>query len=67
MPISQIMLPESVVMLERAMLGVDFVPVGGAEVSRRIDEGFRFIACGIDTEFLLFAARHMLHRAGDRG
>ena len=40
--------------------GIHVVPVDGAEVSRRIAEGFRFIACGIDTEFLLFAARHML-------
>jgi 2-dehydro-3-deoxyglucarate aldolase len=47
--------------------GIHVVPVGGAEVSRRIDEGFRFIACGIDTEFLLFAARHMLHSTGYRG
>ena len=32
--------------------GIHVVPVDGNEVSRRIDEGFRFIACGIDTEFL---------------
>ena len=40
--------------------GIHVVPVDGDQVSRKIDEGFRFIACGIDTEFLLFAARHML-------
>ena len=40
--------------------GIHVVPVDGDEVSRRIGQGFRFIACGIDTEFLLFAARHML-------
>lgn len=40
--------------------GIHVVPVDGDEVRRRIDTGFRFIACGIDTEFLLFAARHVL-------
>ena len=39
--------------------GIHVVPVDGDEVKRRINEGFRFIACGIDTEFLLFAARQM--------
>jgi 2-dehydro-3-deoxyglucarate aldolase len=39
--------------------GIHVVPTDGAEVSRRIAQGFRFIACGIDTEFLQFAARHM--------
>jgi 2-dehydro-3-deoxyglucarate aldolase len=42
--------------------GIHVVPVDGDEVKRRIDQGFRFIACGIDTEFLLFAARHMLQQ-----
>ena len=40
--------------------GIHVVATDGSEVSRRIDEGFQFIACGIDTGFLLFAARHML-------
>ncbi len=40
--------------------GIHVVPVDGSEVRRRIDEGFRFIACGIDTEFLLFASRQVL-------
>ncbi len=40
--------------------GIHVVATDGSEVSRRIDEGFRFIACGVDTGFLLFAARHML-------
>jgi 2-dehydro-3-deoxyglucarate aldolase len=40
--------------------GIHVVPVDAGEVNRRIDEGFQFIACGIDTEFLLFAARRML-------
>lgn len=39
--------------------GIHVVPVDGAEVTRRIEEGFRFIACGIDTEFLMYAARQM--------
>ena len=40
--------------------GIHVVSVDGAAVRRRIDEGFRFIACGIDTEFLLYACRQML-------
>lgn len=39
--------------------GIHVVPVDGNEVNRRIEDGFRFIACGIDTEFLLFATRHL--------
>jgi 2-dehydro-3-deoxyglucarate aldolase len=39
--------------------GIHVVAVDGSEVSRRIDQGFRFIACGIDTEFLLFSMRTM--------
>jgi 2-dehydro-3-deoxyglucarate aldolase len=42
--------------------GIHVVPVDGAEVRRRIDEGFRFIACSIDTEFLLYAARTVLEQ-----
>jgi 2-dehydro-3-deoxyglucarate aldolase len=44
--------------------GIHVVPVDGGEVRRRIDEGFRFIACGIDTEFLLFASRQVLQEVG---
>ena len=42
--------------------GIHVVATDGNEVARRIDEGFRFIACGIDTEFLQFGARHMLQQ-----
>jgi 2-dehydro-3-deoxyglucarate aldolase len=44
----------------RVPAGIHVVPVDGGEVKRRIEEGFRFMACGIDTGFLLFAARRML-------
>lgn len=40
--------------------GIHVVATDSSEVSRRIDEGFQFIACGVDTGFLQFAARHML-------
>ena len=34
---------------------------------RRIEEGFRFIVCGIDTQFLIYAARRMLEDSRRRG
>jgi 2-dehydro-3-deoxyglucarate aldolase len=40
--------------------GIHVVPVDGAEVRRRIEQGFRFIACGIDTQFLVHASNEML-------
>jgi len=40
--------------------GIHVVATNGNEVKRRIADGFRFIACGVDTGFLQFAARHML-------
>ncbi len=43
--------------------GIHVVATDGGEVRRRIDEGFQFIACGVDTGFLMFAARHMLKEA----
>jgi 2-keto-3-deoxy-L-rhamnonate aldolase RhmA len=39
--------------------GIHVVPADGGEVNRRIAQGFRFIACSIDNEFLSFATRHM--------
>jgi len=45
--------------------GIHVVPVDGKEVNRWIDQGFQFIACGIDTEFLMFAARRMLEEVNE--
>jgi 2-dehydro-3-deoxyglucarate aldolase len=44
--------------------GIHVVPVDGGQVRRRMEEGFRFIACSIDTEFLLHAARQVLEQTG---
>jgi len=40
--------------------GIHVVAVDPDAVRRRADEGFRFIACGIDTEFLMFGCRRIL-------
>lgn len=40
--------------------GIHVVPVDADEVRRRIDEGFRFIACGLDTSFVREGCRNML-------
>ena len=40
--------------------GIHVVPVDGEEVRHRIDAGFRFIACGIDTLFIREGCRRML-------
>jgi 2-dehydro-3-deoxyglucarate aldolase len=42
--------------------GIHVVPVDQAEVARRIEQGFRFIACGVDTEFIKLGCREMLRR-----
>ncbi len=42
--------------------GVHVVPVEGDELSQRIAEGFRFIACGIDTLFIMHGCRTMLRK-----
>ena len=39
--------------------GIHVVAVDPDQVQLRIDEGFRFIACGLDTQFLMFGARHI--------
>jgi len=41
--------------------GIHVVPVSPEEVQRRIEQGFRFIACAVDTEFILFGCRKMLN------
>ena len=40
--------------------GIHVVATDGNLVRQRIDEGFRLIACGLDTGFLMYAARYML-------
>lgn len=40
--------------------GIHVVPVDAGEVRRRIQQGFRFIACGIDTLFIREGCRNML-------
>ncbi|MCY2991284.1 MAG: aldolase/citrate lyase family protein [Planctomycetota bacterium] len=40
--------------------GIHVVPVDAGEVRRRIQQGFRFIACGIDTLFVREGCRAML-------
>ena len=40
--------------------GIHVVPVDAGEVRRRIQQGFRFIACGIDTLFVREGCRNML-------
>lgn len=40
--------------------GIHVVQVDGKEVRRRVDQGFRFIACGLDTLFVRLGCRAML-------
>ncbi|MBN1395957.1 MAG: hypothetical protein JW959_13125 [Pirellulales bacterium] len=40
--------------------GIHVVPVEGDELRQRLDEGFRFIGCGIDTLFIMHGCRTML-------
>ncbi len=40
--------------------GVHVVPLDAGEVHRRLTEGFRFIACGLDTGFIQAGCRQML-------
>ena len=40
--------------------GIHVVRPDPAEVEQRINQGFRFLACGIDTEFLIAGCRAML-------
>jgi 2-dehydro-3-deoxyglucarate aldolase len=44
----------------RIAAGIHVVPVDAGEVRRRIQQGFRFIACGIDTLFVREGCRAML-------
>lgn len=40
--------------------GIHVVAVDRAALKRRIEQGFRFLACGIDTEFIMAGCRTML-------
>jgi 2-keto-3-deoxy-L-rhamnonate aldolase RhmA len=40
--------------------GLHVVPVDPAEVRRRLDQGFRFLPCGLDTLFIREGCRRML-------
>lgn len=40
--------------------GLHVVPVDPGEIRRRIAEGYRFLACSLDTEFILYGCRAML-------
>lgn len=40
--------------------GIHVVSVDGDRLRQRIDQRFRFIACGIDTEFLMYGCRAIL-------
>jgi 2-dehydro-3-deoxyglucarate aldolase len=44
----------------RIAAGIHVVPVDASEVRQRIQQGFRFIACGIDTLFVREGCRAML-------
>lgn len=46
--------------------GIHVTNVDAAEVRRRIDQGFRFLACGIDTQFLIAGCRAILPCAARR-
>ncbi len=43
--------------------GIHVVAVDGKAVKSRIAEGFRFIACWIDTQFIIYGCRGMLREA----
>jgi 2-keto-3-deoxy-L-rhamnonate aldolase RhmA len=40
--------------------GIHVVPVDAKELKRRVEQGFRFVACGIDTLFIQYGCRAML-------
>jgi len=47
--------------------GLHVVPVDPDEVQRRLAQGFRFVACGIDTAFVAEGCRTMLGRRATHG
>lgn len=40
--------------------GIHVVPIDRPQVRQRVEQGFRLIACGLDTEFILHGCRAML-------
>lgn len=48
---------------QRVAPGIHVVPVDGQELPRRIAAGFRFIACGLDSLFIMHGCRQMLRGA----
>jgi len=44
--------------------GIHVVAVAPEEVARRIAEGYHFIACGIDTQFIMAGCRQILSKVG---
>ena len=47
--------------------GMHVVPVDNAELKKRIEQGLKFIACGIDTLFIRHGCRTMLKGIRDNG
>ncbi|MBI5395905.1 MAG: 2,4-dihydroxyhept-2-ene-1,7-dioic acid aldolase [Verrucomicrobia bacterium] len=45
---------------QKVAAGIHVVPLDAAEVQRRIEQGFRFLPCGIDTAFVREGCRQML-------
>ena len=45
---------------QKVAAGIHVVPVDPEEVRRRVEAGFRFVACGIDTLFIREGCRRML-------
>ena len=45
---------------QKVAAGIHVVPLDPAEVRRRIEQGFRFLPCGIDTAFVREGCRQML-------
>jgi 2-dehydro-3-deoxyglucarate aldolase len=44
----------------RVAPGLHVVPMDPSEVRRRLDQGFRFLPCGVDTDFIRQGCRQML-------
>jgi len=42
--------------------GIHVVHIDRGEVDRRIEQGYRFLACGLDTEFIMYGCRAMLKK-----
>lgn len=47
--------------------GMHVLPGDPEQIRLRIDQGYRFLACGMDTELLLHGSRAMLQGVRDRG